>query len=492
MSQEEARQQQKEPSRAERSLSKDVAKLASATTIAAAISIVATPVVTRLFSPEAFGTAAIFVSIATVIGIIACLRYELAILLPKEHSKAASILLLCFLITILTAAATACGLLLYQLSPIGDSLPFVFWLLPMAVILQGFNAALIRWNARKRAFGVNSIARVSEVSTSSALQVGSGLLTLTSSGALIGGYLGGRTISLAVLIRKNLSEISALRGDRKGTLFELLVRYKKFPLVDSFSAFTNTASTHLPPLLLGFFFSPAAAGFYALGYRLIQLPMATLGNAIAQVFFQRFAENDEPEQRTRLTIEVFERLVIIALLPMALIGLLGQEAFSLLFGSKWSEAGIYAEILSLWGFFWLISSPLSNVFTALERQGLGFGINIIIFSSRLLSLLIGAYFQDARLAITLFSASGAIVFFYMLFRVFSLTEITANHPLRIIAKQSLVVAPLVIIILLCQIADLADIYLLIIACLSVAAYFSLYYKKLTKLSDPTPKPATEN
>lgn len=472
-------------------LTKDVAKLASATTVAAAITILATPIITRIFSADDFGTAAIFISVSTIIGIVACLRYELAILLPRENSQAAAILVLCFVLSITIGVVTAGGLIAYHFASGAKPLPWLYWLLPLAVILNGFNAALIRWNSRKRCYGTNSIARVAEVSATSTLQVGAGLALLTSSGALVFGYLGGRTISLAVLFRQSLSELSSIRKASTGKLLEQFARYKNFPLVDSFSAFTNTASTHLPPLLLGLLFSPAAAGFYALGYRLIQLPMTTMGNAVAQVYFQRFTEFAEQDRRTRLTLEVIERLVILSLLPMTLLGLLGQEAFRILFGSQWAEAGIYAEILSIWGFFWLISSPLSVVFTALEQLGQGLKINLIIFASRLISLLIGALVGDARLAILLFSFSGAVVFSYLLLRVLHLTKISIYTPIGIIARQGLFVVPAALLLLGCKSVDFPDIYLLIIASLLAALYFTINHKKLTKFSVASPRPNSE-
>jgi lipopolysaccharide exporter len=470
------------PSHGERNFSKDVSKLASASMLAAVISIGVTPIITRLFTAEAFGSAAIFVSTATIIGIVACLRFELAILLPKEPVEAAFILKLCLLTTLVVTVVTAVGLGCYVLIPKESSLPVVYWLLPVAVLLQGANAAFIRWNARFRNFGRNSIARVSETTTTGAAQAGAGLANLTTAGSLVVGHLAGRLVSLLVLIKRDFRSILDQWKAGGPPTRTLIQRYRKFPLIDSISALTNTTSTHLPPLLLGIFFSPAAAGFYALGYRLIQLPMLMFGNAIAQVYFQRFAESSETKQRRQLTVEVFDRLVIIGLLPMATLALLGEEAFRLVFGAEWSEAGVYAEILSLWGFFWLISSPLSNVFSVLERQGLALRINFLIFGSRILSLAIGALMNDIRLAIVLFSISGAAVYLYFLLCIFFLTHVPAKHLLKTGLSKSIVVLPVMLLLVICQLADLPDIPLLVIATALVVIYFAAHYKKLIQLT----------
>ncbi len=88
------------------SFASDVLKLVSGTAFAQGLTICASPFLTRLYGPEAFGTLALFVSITSIIGAIACLRYELAIMLPESDEEAANLLgvSLCFvvLISILT------------------------------------------------------------------------------------------------------------------------------------------------------------------------------------------------------------------------------------------------------------------------------------------------------------------------------------------------------------------------------------------------------
>ena len=69
----------------------NVLTLAGGTTIALGVTILASPITSRLFAPEAFGLAALFMSGATVAGLLACMRYEMAIVLPKNDEEAASL-----------------------------------------------------------------------------------------------------------------------------------------------------------------------------------------------------------------------------------------------------------------------------------------------------------------------------------------------------------------------------------------------------------------
>ena len=63
--------------------------LFSGTAAGQAIQVACIPLLTRLYSPEDFGTFALFVSIVSLLATISALRYEVAILLPRLESHAA-------------------------------------------------------------------------------------------------------------------------------------------------------------------------------------------------------------------------------------------------------------------------------------------------------------------------------------------------------------------------------------------------------------------
>ena len=75
--------------------------IASSGNIAAiAITLAASPIITRLFEPADFGIFAVFMSLTYVLSVFGTLRYEAAISLPKEDSDALNIALLCVLLSV--------------------------------------------------------------------------------------------------------------------------------------------------------------------------------------------------------------------------------------------------------------------------------------------------------------------------------------------------------------------------------------------------------
>ena len=135
----------------------DVLKLVTGTTLAQIIVVLTSPLLTRLYGPEAFGFYALFASITGILGVIACMRYELAIMLPKTDEEAANLLGLCLL-----CVAVVSGLTIPALYFGGDALlsllrapglgPYLI-LVPPFVFISGVFLALNYWNSRGNHFG---------------------------------------------------------------------------------------------------------------------------------------------------------------------------------------------------------------------------------------------------------------------------------------------------------------------------------------------------
>ncbi|MCK5335612.1 MAG: translocase, partial [Gammaproteobacteria bacterium] len=68
--------------------SRNVLTLMTGTSIAQAIPIAISPLLTRIYTPNDFGVYALFISIATIFGSIANARYEMAIMLPHKDEDA--------------------------------------------------------------------------------------------------------------------------------------------------------------------------------------------------------------------------------------------------------------------------------------------------------------------------------------------------------------------------------------------------------------------
>lgn len=393
----------------------DVLRLVTGTALAQIITVLAAPIVTRLYAPEAYGLAALFASLTGILSVLACMRYELSIVLPDNDREAANLLgvSLCFsvLIALLTVPIIRFGgtqvLRWVRMPELGPYL----WLIPLVVLIQGVFIALNYWNTRTKHFTRLSIARVTSAISTTTATLGAGFAGHATSGAKILATVGGQAVATVVLggqiWRDNGRFIQASITWRE--MWAGMKRYKKFPLIDSWSGLLNATSVQLPALMLGAFFSPAIVGFYALGYALLSLPGGLLGSAISQVFLQRASVAKATSSLASVAEGTFDRLLLIAAFPYLLLMLIGPDLFSFVFGAQWQPAGVFVQLLAPWLFFVFIGSPISSLIFVLELQETNLLFNIVLIISRVISLVIGGLFASPFLALGIFSFSGTLL-----------------------------------------------------------------------------------
>lgn len=390
----------------------DVLKIAGGTIFAQLLTVIASPILARIYGPDAFGMLALFTSIVTTIAVVACLRYELSIMLPKSDRNAANLfgvsLTSAIVIGILTLPLMWMfhDLLLQRLK--APELGPYLWLVAPAVFVNGTFVALNYWNSRTRQYGRLSIARIISSLASAGIQLGAGLAGYAYGGSLIAASIVGSGVSALVLGAQIWRDDGLMLKrciDPRDMATEA-ARYKKFPLLDSWSSLLNAISWQLPTFLLSAFFSSTVVGYYALGMNVLQLPMSLIGSAIAQVFFQRASEAKFDGTLGRIVEDTFRRLSMIGVFPILLLASIGRDLFIVIFGPTWAEAGTFVQILALWIFFVFITSPICAIFSVLERQGTFLVFNAGLFVARAAALIIGGMSGDPRVALGIFSAVG--------------------------------------------------------------------------------------
>lgn len=75
---------------------RNIATLITGTTVAQAIPIAISPILTRIYTPEEFGPLALYISITSIFSVIATFRYELTIVQVQCDEDAKSLIQLSF------------------------------------------------------------------------------------------------------------------------------------------------------------------------------------------------------------------------------------------------------------------------------------------------------------------------------------------------------------------------------------------------------------
>jgi len=426
------------------SFARNVVTLMSGTTFAQVLLILVAPILTRLYSPGDFGVYSLYTSILGILAVIACWRYELAIVLPEKDEDAANLLVLSICICLGMAALTLLVVAFFR-NPVAKllgapELTTWLWFLPLSLIAVGFFQAFNYWSTRQKQFKRLATRTITQSIVIATAQIGTGVVHPTvSAGGLIGGSILGQlsaTGRLAWQIWRDEGK-QLVSYIKCRDIYNMGNRFKKFPIYDSGAGLLNTTTTMLPALLLGYFFTPTIVGYYALGHRVLSMPMVVIGGSIAQAFFPKATEARRRGNLDRITFVMFEQLLKVGMVPILLLAIVAPELFTLIFGSHWWTAGKYVQWLSLWMLFVFISSPLSTLFSVLERQKESLLINIAQFITRLIALIIGGYLNDPYLAISMFGMVNAILVIFACFYILNLAGISLKAVILKILNISL-------------------------------------------------------
>jgi lipopolysaccharide exporter len=464
------------------SFASDVLKLVSGSASAQVLTILTAPFIARLFAPAAFGMAAIFVSITGVISAVVGMRYELSIVLPKKDGDAANAMAVSLGFVVLTSALTGLLMafggdqLLHWLH--APELHNYLWVAPVMVLLNGVFASLSYWNTRKKRFGRQTIAQAVGTAFFVLAQIAAGLSGHTSGGVIIVATI------LAILLNSLLLGSQTawdcwrvfLDNVRMRRMWQTVKRYRDFPKYSTASALLNNFGWQVPTFMLSAYFSASVVGHYALGNKVLRIPVNLVGANIATVFFQHASEVHHQGSLRNSVDRMFRYLIAIFLFPSLMLCLIGKDLFVVAFGSRWAEAGIYTEILSTYVLFWFMAVPLSNALNVLEKQALELRLITGILIARVAALLIGGALGDARLALALFSAVGILGYGYFCVVVLQLCAVPVSQMILVMIRNAALFFPAAIIIAMLKYYGMPPALILAVA----AILLILYYGRLIR------------
>ena len=353
--------------------SRNVLTLMTGTTIAQAIPIAISPILTRIYTPEDFGVFALFIAITAILGTVANARYELAIMLPKKDEDAINVFALGFIITCFISLILLILVVIfndYFTKLFGnDEISFWLYFVPITVFFSGLFNILNYFNNRKKNYKDLRNATILKSIVLAVVQLSIGFIKSGASGLISGSIISNMfaNIKLAKNILKDkilVSKISKIK------MIALAKRYKDFPKHGMVSSLFDNLSLQLPSILIPKIFSFSISGYFFFANKIVNLPSALISGSIGQVYLQKITENKNNG------IEIFPifkntitKLFFIAL-PITIIGYITSPyIFPLLFGEKWKISGEIAQYLFLIFIIRFCVSPLSNSFIpALELK----------------------------------------------------------------------------------------------------------------------------
>lgn len=427
-----------------------VSVLAGGTAAGQIIVVAASPLLTRLYSPEDFGLLAVYAGLLGILGVIASLRYQLAIPLPESDEEAASITVLSLLVVLgmTLSCAIVVGIWAQDISVLLNTpdLARYLWLVPIGVLLVGAYQVLTYWAIRVRSFTAIARTKLAQALATVGVQLGAygiGPLALLLGQAF--GHGAGIGSLTALAVRERWSPFRAVRVT---DVRIAAVRFRRFPIYSSWGGLLNATGTQLPPILFASLFSPAAAGVYLLANRVLNAPMQLVGKAVANVFFSEAAEARRTGNLSALVASVHQKLAFIAMPPALILLLSGPDLFAFLFGADWKVAGAFAQALSPMVYAIFVTSPISTLTSVLEMQVHAVAFQATLVLARVSGLVLGAWQDQVHLAVLYFSLGSVIAYLGFLIWAFRVVALPVGRAFKdtiaALIPAALIVLPLIL------------------------------------------------
>lgn len=410
---------------------KSVSILVGGTAFAQLVGILILPIVTRIYSPEDFSKFAVFSSVIAIISTIACLRFEIAIPMPKTEKQALHLLLLSLLSTIIFVILSSLFLIIWgaQFDILTKNRISEYKIyIPLAVLLLSISTILQLWAIRDKKYKVLARTRIIQSVNGALAQIIFGFMKIGTIGLIIS-YLIQSISGLISLLNSFKESINKKYNPfNVHDLRDTFIEYKNYPIFSTAEALLNVLSSQLPILLIGIYLDVEAA-YFMLGIKLLSAPINLIGKATGQVFLGQAAEEFRRGNLKNFTIKISKNLAIFALLPFILVLITAPIVVPFVFGSEWARAGYLISIMTPWFFLQFITNPVSMALHVCNEQKVAMYLQFVGLVLRVcpLALTLIVFKMYAAETFILSSAVFYLIYFIVVIHTISTKETSSDY-----------------------------------------------------------------
>jgi len=336
----------------------NILKLGSANLLAQLLPFIVTPIATRIYAPESFGSFSVFISIVAIASVLASARYELALVIAKKDELKDLLLIniiLCISFSLVLFVIIKC--IFYYNEELYFENPELLYS-PLAVFVNSLATIVTYYHTRHEGFkylGNGSVLR-SIVFCSLQLSL---FLLFSQSLSLILSWVISTSIMAGYLI---LRAVPKLKVDIVGFsaneyLKTVANKYSNFPKFSMPASVISSTNSQFNIVALSYFFGKEILGYYALVERMLAAPISIIGNSIGQVYYSSIANKSE-EEVYAIFKKISLRLILLASFLYLTFRFILSAIFTDIFGEDWSYSVVLLNIFSLQFCIQLSVSPL--------------------------------------------------------------------------------------------------------------------------------------
>ncbi|MEC3884059.1 oligosaccharide flippase family protein [Halobacillus sp. HZG1] len=416
-------------------LKKSILVLFSGNILSQIILFSATPILTRLYSPENFGVLASFTALLSILLALSTLSFEKIIPLIVNDKLARSVVYLSIKILCFFTLIIFIFLFVYKSTFLGffnvEELIIYYWIIPLSLFFAGCYKIFNFYAIRISAFKDISISKISQSLSQIVIQISMALIASSNALWLLLGDSVGRSAGVIRLSKEFFKSKNTPQKKIKRNKLQrlILAKYKSFSFQSTLSDLLNATTMQIPILLIGMLYDPYYAGLFLLSQRIIGLPITLITKSISQVYYGEAIKlfREGPVKLLRFFKQNVIKLFLFSLIPFIIIGAVAPPLVTYLLGDDWGGSGRYIQFLIPMFLAQLAITPLGQTLFVIKATG----YHLLWEVSRLILLVSGmllAYLIDnnnVNYLIIGISLSMSISYvFYFIITVFNLTAIS--------------------------------------------------------------------
>lgn len=397
---------------------RNIGIISGATILAQAITILALPILTRIYTTQDFEDFGIFTAFILILSSVISLRFNIAIPLAKDNKEMFALTYLSLFCTVMISVILICIYLL-----ISNYLSIFAnikneWLIP-AIVLGSLGISVynvfVGLSQYSKDFVIISKSKIARSLTSNLVQITIGLSSY--GGGLIVGYLVLCWTGVLVFFKSFKKVISSVLSTPKPLIKKTF--YKKIDYV-TYSVpeiLFFSLGAYLPIILIAAFTQNAEAGFFFLAFKFVAIPMLFLGQSISAVYTAYAPKQKTLDELFRLTKDTVTKLFYFAGIPFILIGISAPFYSAFIFGSDWAQVGYYIGWLTIGSILQLISSPVAISLHITKKIRLAMIIQLVLLFVKIVPLYIALHYEF-KFYLEVFAISNTFAYLMFLILIF--------------------------------------------------------------------------
>ncbi len=358
---------------ASRCVDENVRRLFLGGSLAQVVTIAASPILTRLYTPGDLGLLASLMSATTILAPLVTLRFEMGLALATSREEAAAVASLAASTATLMSiglAALALSLPVAWARHLGPLAPY-WWSLALSLFGNAIYAISVYEATRIGGYEEIARSRVAQAVITATVTIALGVMGVHHYGVLAG-FLLGVGVGPVLVIRSLLATgQSTLAGITLGSIRSAAAKFRNFAQYSSWSEIVDLAGGQFSSIIvLTAIYGPDVGGYLFLADRVIGRPLMLVSTSILQVYVGEIGALFHADRAA-----ILHRFLKASISQMVVSGgwlvtivLLSKFIVVPLFGEKWAATVTYMQIIALGYFPATVVHSVFHTLTIIGKQ----------------------------------------------------------------------------------------------------------------------------